>query len=171
PNALRPRRRLRLLALGDFPPAEPRDGLDQLHGDRLGEREADCPLADLVPCKVLLEPHDEAIAGRINRVVLPPPGEIDYGSTVQLVRGDLVRDHFLGSRESFADGPPHALEHAPCGLGLRSNVLVHRFEAWHSGAMPSDLETAAWPAGAGFPSTATPGSRAARRRHTTPCAS
>src|SRR5258708_38911266 len=38
------------------------DALDQLHGDGLGEREADRALVDLVRCKVVLERGDEAPA-------------------------------------------------------------------------------------------------------------
>src|SRR5205085_11382565 len=62
------------------------------------------------------------------RVVLPPPGEIQYRATMQFVRGDLVRDPFLGRGHSLADGAPHAFEYVLHGLGLRGDVLVDGLE-------------------------------------------
>jgi hypothetical protein len=44
----------RLLVLGDFPRAELRDACNQLHGDGLGEREADRAFADLIRGKVVV---------------------------------------------------------------------------------------------------------------------
>jgi len=47
---------------------------------------------------------------------------------MQLVRGDLVRDHFLGSWHRLTDGAPHQPEYDLHAGGLRSDVLVHGFE-------------------------------------------
>ena len=44
----------------------------------------------------------------------------------------LVRDDFMGSRHSLADGAAHAPEDAPHGLWLRGNVLVHGLEVFRS---------------------------------------
>jgi len=60
--------------------------------------------------------------------VLLPPSEIEDDATVQLVCGNLVRDHFLGSRHSLAYSAPHAPQYALHGLGLRGNVLVNGLE-------------------------------------------
>src|SRR5688572_29880847 len=88
--ALLRRGRLRLLAHGDFLRAELRDAFDQLHGDGLGEREADRALVDLVRRELGLERCHEVIVGGIERVVLTPSSEIEHGATVQFVRGDLI---------------------------------------------------------------------------------
>jgi len=85
-------------------------------------------LIHLVRCKLILERRDHACGGGIERVVLLPPGEIEHRATVQFVRGDLIRDYFLGSRTALADGVPHAREYALRGLGLRGNVFVHGLE-------------------------------------------
>src|SRR5260370_39260797 len=84
--ALLRRGRLRVLALGDFLRSELRDAFDQLHGDGLGEWEADRALVDLVRCKVVLGRRDEGIGGGGERVVLPPPSEIEYGAALRVVR-------------------------------------------------------------------------------------
>src|SRR5882672_9738546 len=84
------RGRLRLLSLRDFFGPELRNPLDQLHWDRLREREADRALTELVRCKLLLESSDQALASRIERVVLLPPGEIEDAAIVQFVSRDLV---------------------------------------------------------------------------------
>jgi hypothetical protein len=56
------RRRQALLALHDLLGAELRDAGDQLHRDRLGEREADRALAtDLVRREFILERGDEGM--------------------------------------------------------------------------------------------------------------
>ena len=105
-----------------------RDALDQLRGDGPREREADRALVDLVRCKVVLERRDDVIGGGVERIVLPPSSEIEHWVTVQFVRGDLVRDHFLGSGQGLTDDVPHAFEYALHGLGLRGDVLVHGLE-------------------------------------------
>jgi hypothetical protein len=99
----------RLLVLGDFPRAELRDACNQLHGDGLGEREADRAFADLIRGKVVSECLDDLIRRGVERVVLLPPSEIEHGTTVQFVRGDLVTDHFLGGGHGLADGAADAL--------------------------------------------------------------
>ena len=39
---------------------------------------------------------------------------------MQFVRGDLVRDHFLGSWQGLADGAPHAFEYALTASGCEA---------------------------------------------------
>jgi len=73
--ALLRRGRLRLLQLGDFVRAELCDAFNQLHRNRLGEREADGALAvELVRREIVLERRDEAGVGGVERVVLLPTG-------------------------------------------------------------------------------------------------
>ena len=77
--ALGQRGRLSLLAPGDFVAAELRDLSDQLRGNRLREREAECAPCDLVAGKSVPECRDEALGGGVERIVLLPPSEIKLG--------------------------------------------------------------------------------------------
>src|SRR5262249_11942576 len=84
--------------------------------------------ADLIRFKLVLEGRNQALVGGIEREVPLPPGEEEHRAAPQLVRGDLVRDHLLGSRQGPADDAPHAAEHASQGRGLRGNGLVYALE-------------------------------------------
>jgi len=121
-------RRLHFLPLGDFPGPHFRDPFDQLHGDRLGKREADRSLADLVRREFILEGRHDMSRGGIERVVPPPRGEIEHRAAVQFVRGDVVRDNFLSLGQGMTDTAPHAIEDTPHRLGLRRDVLIHGLE-------------------------------------------
>src|SRR4029453_13707490 len=91
----------------------------------LGERKADRALAaDFVRREVILERGDERIGGRVKRIVLLPPGEIEDVATVQLERRHLVRDRFFGAWYGLSDGGPHALEHGLHGPWKACDVLV-----------------------------------------------
>src|ERR1035438_10781715 len=67
---------LRLLALGDFFHPESRDLSNQLHGDGLGERKADCALVDLVRCKLRLKCRYYLLRSGVDRIVLLPHSKI-----------------------------------------------------------------------------------------------
>ncbi len=90
------RGRFRLLAAGDLFRAEFRDASNQLHGDGLGQREADCALVDRVTCKLFLEGRDHPLSGGVDRLVLLPHSKVKQATTVQRVRGHLVRDDLPG---------------------------------------------------------------------------
>ena len=77
--ALGRRGRLSLLAPGAFVGAELRDLSDQLRGNRLRVREADCAPCDLVASKSVPECRDEALGGGIERILLLPPSKIKLG--------------------------------------------------------------------------------------------
>ncbi len=118
-----------LLARGHFLGPELRDAADQLHGDGLGEREADRALIDLVWGKIGFECFEDAAGNWVERVVMFPAGEIEHRLASQFVRGYLVGDHFFGFGYRLADRAPHALESAPHALGLQRDVVVHGLKA------------------------------------------
>lgn len=96
-----------------------------MYGHRLREQKTDRTLADVAGCKLVLECRDDPGGGGVERKMLLSPSEIENRRTLQFVRGNVIRAHFLGVRHGFADGTSRTLEYAL--NGPRSHdVLVKR---------------------------------------------
>jgi hypothetical protein len=80
---------------------ELRKPFDQLDGNRLREREPDGAFAELIGFQFALECRGDGVVDWIKRVVMLPAGEEEYGSAIQFVRRNLVRDRFLGGGTAF----------------------------------------------------------------------
>src|SRR5579885_1991976 len=75
-----------------------RNPLNQLHRNTLPQRKPDRPLADLILRKLIPKLLDQQTRGRIDRIVLLPPGKINHHRVVQFVRRNLVRDRLFSLR-------------------------------------------------------------------------
>lgn len=104
------------------------DALDKFHRYGFREGEPDRAFVDLVWLKFLTESRDEGIARRIKGIMFLPAREIQYGSTIQFVSGDVVGDHFLRLRDGLADCASNALEDPLRGRWLRGDVVLDRVE-------------------------------------------
>lgn len=101
-----------------------RDGLVKAEPD--GSFAMDIGSEFFVKCRIAHE-------NRVERDMILPPGEIDEVAAVELERGNLVADGFLGVGSGFQDGLPDLFQDPLHRLGKSGDIFVDGEEGFFGG--------------------------------------